>query len=380
MTKNIKDLIVIFKGNITQSPPQLNFLQSANDLGIRLRLICADVAADTLQYLQGSCPRLEVINLDIRAKGKDRFSKLAYWYKFRKRVWDYLKRQAGSYDALWIGSADTALCLGKKLQQEVYYLNVLELYDTLPWHRKLLRNYARNALAVVVPEYNRACIFRTWWGLRKTPFILPNAPYNIEVVQKEDMAQRYQEIISNLEQQSRGRKIILYQGLITPRRRLDEIAAAVGRLSGEDYLFVVLGPQYENYVEQLKAVNPATIWIPAIPAPYHLIITQMAYIGIVVYNYTNLNNIFCAPNKIWEYSYVSKPMICNDIPGLRFTVEYNKAGVCINTEDIESVVGAIRKIDGQYTDYTRKANEFFSLSRYKDTVSEILTSKTVAVE
>lgn len=374
MPARIKNLIVILKGNVSECPPVLNFIQSANDLGYHLKLICAEMMPDTKQYLEDNTAHLEIVNLNVFAKRKDKLSRLMYWFEFRKATWKYIDGQQGTYDALWVASADTALCLGNKLLNYDYYLNVLELYDTLPWHRKLLKKFAQRAQQVIVPEYNRACIFRVWWDLARTPYVLPNAPYKIDPVSNEDLSEKYRKIVGDLNEAVKGRKIILYQGLITPRRKLDGIALAVKELK-EEFAFVVLGPQFDNYVDDLKKINPDTIWIPSIPAPYHFVITRMAHIGIVVYNFTNLNNIFCAPNKIWEYSYVSKPMLCNDIPGLRYTVEYEKAGLCVEMEEVPEVTKAIRTIDDNYTAYSTQANEFYFSSNYKGTIATILEAK-----
>lgn len=376
MSARMKNLIVILKGNVSECPPVLNFIQSANDLGYNLKLICAELMPDTRQYLEENVRDLEIINLNVFAKHKNKLSRLMYWFQFRKAVWKYIDQQKGGFDALWISSADTALCLGKKLLGHTYFLNVLELYDKLPWHLKLLKNYARRAHSVIVPEYNRACIFRVWWGLNRTPYVLPNAPYRIDPMRQEDLSEKYQRLISDLNESVKGRKIILYQGLITPRRSLNGIAAAARQL-GREFSFVIMGPQFDNYVEDLKAINPDIIWIPTIPAPYHLVITRMAHVGIVVYNFNNLNNIFCAPNKIWEYSYVSKPMICNDIPGLRYTVNIGNAGLCVETEEPEDVIAAIRVIDNDYEVFSKKANEFYFSNNCKGIIKKILETAEI---
>ena len=57
-----------------------------------------------------------------------------------------------------------------------------------------------------------------------------------------------------------------------------------------------LGP-LKKYMEILSDL----IYIPQIPSPQHLFVTSIAYIGILVYDPISLNQIFCAPNKIFEY-------------------------------------------------------------------------------
>ena len=87
-----------------------------------------------------------------------------------------------------------------------------------------------------------------------------------------------------------------------------------------EYLFVFLGRDLSGYVENLKKQGYNVEHIPFTPAPDYLYFTSRAYIGIVNYADNCLNNIYCAPNKIYEYSAFGVPMLANDIPGLRYTV------------------------------------------------------------
>lgn len=63
-----------------------------------------------------------------------------------------------------------------------------------------LKKYAKKAYKVVVPEYNRAHIQKTWWGLEKVPTVLPNKMTlsTIDTVPKE-----IQEILSEIKNENR---------------------------------------------------------------------------------------------------------------------------------------------------------------------------------
>ena len=104
--------------------------------------------------------------------------------------------------------------------------------------------------------------------------------------------------------------------------------------------------------------------MPYISAPYHLEVTSHAYVGILIYTpvygtFTSpLNSIYCAPNKIYEFSQFGIPMIGNDIPGLRYTIEYNKMGVCVPQMNTESFFDAIQKIAENYDTYSNNAINF----------------------
>ena len=136
-------------------------------------------------------------------------------------------------------------------------------------------------------------------------------------------------------------------------------AAEMDALS-DDYVFMVMTGSDCNH---LKKYNK-TIVMSYIPAPYHLEVTSHAFVGILIYTpvygtFTSpLNSIYCAPNKIYEFSQFGIPMIGNDIPGLRYTIDYNQMGVCVETMNTDSFARAIQKITENYSTYSMNAIDF----------------------
>ena len=116
--------------------------------------------------------------------------------------------------------------------------------------------------------------------------------------------------------------------------------------------------------EHLKKYKK-TIVMPYIVAPYHLEVTSHAFVGILIYTpvygtFTSpLNSIYCAPNKLYEFSQFGIPMIGNDIPGLRYTIEYNHMGVCVQKMNTESFSQAIKNIADNYEKYSENAITFY---------------------
>ena len=106
------------------------------------------------------------------------------------------------------------------------------------------------------------------------------------------------------------------------------------------------------------------IVLPYITAPYHLEVTSHAFVGILIYTpvyniFTSpLNSIYCAPNKIYEFSQFGIPMIGNNIPGLKYTIDYHKMGICVDKLDIESFGYAIKDIVDNFNTYSKNALDF----------------------
>ena len=98
-------------------------------------------------------------------------------------------------------------------------------------------------------------------------------------------------------------KLFYIKGVIRKERPLDAFAEAIDEL-GENYVLYIMGAKNEE-VERLINTYKNVKHIDFIAPPYHLLVTQKAYIGILSYvprkddilHYSKLNEIYCAPNK-----------------------------------------------------------------------------------
>ncbi len=145
---------------------------------------------------------------------------------------------------------------------------------------------------------------------------------------------------------------------------------AVKDLGGE-YRLLCVGEDH-NMIAKYQKIDPNVIHIPHVPSPDYFVYTSMAYIGIVTYWSKDLNNCYCAPNKIWEYSAFSLPMICNDIPGLKYTVESAGAGFCVDDTNSESIKNGIISISKNYHEYQKKSSKFFKSVDTKEIINTVL--------
>jgi glycosyltransferase involved in cell wall biosynthesis len=67
-------------------------------------------------------------------------------------------------------------------------------------------------------------------------------------------------------------------------------------------------------------------------------------VGLAFYKNTNLNNYYCAPNKVYDYIQLGMPVITNDYPGLKEIVADNKIGVCISEVSVNQLHAAVKAI------------------------------------
>jgi glycosyltransferase involved in cell wall biosynthesis len=263
------------------------------------------------------------------------------------------------YDLLWIIHEQTAYEFKNELKGKKYLLSFYELNDHRRDFLDVIKKVVQNAQEFIVPEYNRACILRVWLGLKQTPTVVPNKPL------KHPRERRIPNFYSD---SLEGKKIVLYQGFINRSRNLDKVCEAVKDMLG--YCIVLMGKGDTSYINELKQKYPQIIHISFIAPPEHLYVTSWAHIAIVKYDFVVLNAIFCAPNKTWEYTGFGIPVLCHDIPGLRYTIGQYKAGVCTDMDNTEAIKAAITEMDSNYEEYSKNAISFYNSCNIKQ---EILT-------
>lgn len=265
--------------------------------------------------------------------------------KYADLVTDVIKKI--QYDKLWIIHERTLYALRNKLEGLEYTYSQYELLDIIPDYLQKIKPAMRAAKNIIVAEENRAQILRVWMELDKTPFVIPNKPLNHPRTKKIPLKN---DVLGTTD------KVILYQGHVQKNRSIDAFCEAMPQLKG--FKLVVMGG-WSEYRDELQKKYPFVKFIDFVNPPEHLYITSHAYIGIVKYDYVDLNQIFCAPNKIYEYAGFGIPMISNEIPGLVNTVGRYRAACCIETNDVESIKLAVKTIDENYDEYCKNATAFY---------------------
>jgi hypothetical protein len=344
-------------------PPHLATVVSLAQIGCQVTYAPSECPAETRRYLEGHGVTVIELQPGIGSP-RSLVGKASMWWDFRQKAWRLIEKHRG--EQLWIGTADTALAMGRGLLKQRYVLQLLELYDTIPFYRKNLRDYARAAQAVVVPEANRAAIYRSWYGLTRTPFVVPNKP--LEHPRRRKLTVRNavaRELLAKIPPES---KLVMYQGIIHSDRDIRPVGDAVTAL-GPGWTFVVVGDDH-GFLTTLQRDCPQMVYVPYVPPPDHLEITSHATIGVLAYCYDNLNNLFCAPNKVWEYAGFGLPMLGNDVPGLKLLEEHH-AGVCADFQDVSAVRDALERLVRQRERYSAASMALYDRFELGDLVREV---------
>lgn len=363
------NILFILKGNLEILPPIIPRILYFAKQNIKVSLICSGISQpNRILFEEKGVSVYETAHKNLLLGHN---SRIMDWSGFRRGCKKILRSKANKTDLLYICSADTALCLNGVFQKYKYVMQSNELYDRFPIYKNTLKRYAINAEAFVVPEYSRANICAYWYGLKQMPFVIPNIPYIVSDGQNQAVTD---ECAARIVDRLADKKIVLYQGhIMSGDRSLSSVAEALKLINDLDYVLVLMGANYNGSAEEIKKIYPNTEYIPFVKPPRHLEITSHAHIAVLSYDRVSLNNLFCAPNKIYEYSCFGVPMIGNDIPGLKYMVELNGMGVCAEYENAASVAEAIKKIDADYQYYSSNSKQFFKKSDLDALLDELLT-------
>lgn len=281
--------------------------------------------------------------------------KISNYYFFRKFVQKTFTEQLREDHLVWIASLDTAqACKGLNfLDTNKYILQLHELYDNYPKKLESIKEIAQKAYKVVVPELNRARILQVWLQLKERPTVLPNKPWtHPRTKYMPPTHESTKEIIKNYDS---SKKIIIYQGHIEKGRSLEPIIEAISDIDNIE--FWLMGIDHGYIAELLKMSDKVKYW-GYVPAPYHLEVTSYADIGIMSYDLINLNHMYCAPNKVWEYLGFNLFFICNGVGSLDY---FENQGCCdlldfSNKDIIKSSIVNNLKINHNFSEYYDSTN------------------------
>lgn len=380
-------IIIVIKEDIKLFPPVISIIKALRELGHEVVVIGHYTDMVSREELQNKGVRF--MSPGFYDVNSSLLSKLKGNLIFRHNVRRILVSMAlgGEDYLLWIFQGKTIALLHRLVDCHPCVLHPLEFVDKdIKFFYRILSprynasNTYRKARKVVSCEYNRAHILKGILGLENLPFILPNKMI-VDEKGLDNPPDDIRDQVASVKEKLGNRKVILYQGIYIPgERRLEDFCKAMGLL-GDGYVLVIMGGNTADEYEELRINFPDAniLFVPFIPPPYHLLVTSLAHIGILTYFPRSsslasvINPLYCAPNKIFEYSRFGIPMIGNDIPGLHYIFREFGCGVSVNYPMGSSKIReAIEKIFTDYDAYSRGARSYFDSVDIYATIKDIL--------
>lgn len=359
-------IVYIHRASFEKRPPVISAVSNLLSLGHEIVLITNHIDTKNKNIIENMGGIIEIAPYKIH---RNKFKAIREVYRYRRHVKKILKEYPADDYILWVEGNYTMIALVGAIDSYNHILQIQELHKN-KLHYKAIRKYIKKALLVFMPEYNRSYMYKILFGLKTLPIVLPNKPDFVPTIDElELLKSKY----ANYFNQINNRKVILYQGLISEERDLSKFMKAFTKLDNTQYAVVLLGQDY-NMLHIYRKIYSNIIHIPYIPAPDYLVFTSIAHIGVVTYLGDTLNNAYCAPNKIFEYSAFSVPMIGNNIPGLKYPFLEYKLGEVVDENDDKSIIDAIYKISSNYTSYEENVARLYRETNNKETLRNALAT------
>ncbi len=162
------------------------------------------------------------------------------------------------------------------------------------------------------------------------------------------------------------RKVVLYQGVFGPDRDVAPYARAIEKMGG-DFALYLMGPtstpESQEYVRHLCDEFSCVTF---------------AWAGLMPYTptwnnrYSPFNALYCAPNKIWEYTRFGLPVIASDVPGIRLALERGDFGCVVDAGDEATIARAIEDIDARHDEMTKNSRTYYDSVDFDALVADSL--------
>lgn len=201
----------------------------------------------------------------------------------------------------------------------------------------------RHADLVICATQERGALMQQQYNLDKIPLVIENIS-QLPLISDENSDLIITETESFF---NKDKCILVYAGVVTAGRRIDRLIDIVS--TRHDTALLVIGAG--NDEERLKRLAEEKIpgrylFTGSLPYKYLGVLLKKCDVGYISYPTNSLNNIYCAPNKIYEYASVELPMIAPENPTVRQFFDENGIGV-INS-DLGVAFDSVRSQIGVY--------------------------------
>ncbi|WP_459947330.1 glycosyltransferase [Desulfocastanea catecholica] len=212
------------------------------------------------------------------------------------------------------------------------------------WYR-LEKFVINKADLIIAANIERAVLMKEHYKLAHTPIVMRNipTPCNIDCEPNELLR-----VFPALANKASDEKWALYQGFIAEDRGIGRFVEAL-RYLPENYRMIIAGDgPFRVKLSSLASdliESDRLLLLGRIENRILNSLTILADVGIVCYPNTGLNNIYCAPNKLFEYAQACLPVIATNQPPLRKLIEtYSIGETVLNDGSPNDIANSIIRI------------------------------------
>ena len=146
-----------------------------------------------------------------------------------------------------------------------------------------------------------------------------------------------------------GKKIVLYEGVIVDGRWLEYVAQAVLCLP-ENVVMVMMGQEKmkwrQVHAAEIKDALATGRLILAPPVPHGELLDYVADadVGVIIYDDSVRNNVFCEPGKLSDYISVGVPVVAPNFPTIGPVVQGRGLGLCFDGHSPEAIAATLKSV------------------------------------
>ena len=367
--------LIPMKRDIRQWPPLISLIRGLIELGHEVDHYSYYCSRESLADIASE--RLKVVTFSEEAyPGKASFfTRARATWNSRQGLKTFL-RTSNNYDFVWLGEWDYPDILKILRSNKVDCPVVYQLHEYNPkrfQHCPLVDH-------VVVPEENRAWMTYFNGHSKRVPLVLPNSPYDHPRVINNQLDPKLNEL------NAAGKRIVLYQGHMDLKKRcLLEMIRAIA-LTPEEFVLAILPANLTKDLQQRMeaearqlGVSERLFFLKSQIAPKHLEVIGQAHIGIGLYRPTSLNQVYCAPNRLYEFTGFGIPVILPNFPGIAQIAAKCPGVLTCDPDSPQSIADTICGLADKdnYGNARQGAEHFFdSCGNYMDSLAKTLESLT----
>lgn len=341
-----------------------NFIHSLDGTKIRIAKSIADAGYDVtvLAIKDDKTKSREIIDgIKVsRIEGRNRPIKLL------KILGSALKQKPDIYHAFDLKTLPLAYIVSRINKSKLIY-DSRELYvesmrdEELPkFYKRIMMSVERFLIrrvdGVIVVSDARADILVKRYGIKSPTVVFNCAPYK---------EYRRTTIIKDLLNIKGDKRIVLYQGIISSGRGLENIVNASRYLDDVVVVLIGGGNQKGELIRKVKeeGLEEKVKFIDAVPYKDLLDYTMSADLGVHPIQNTCLNHYYCAPNKLFEYLMAGLPVAISNFPEMEMIVKNNGVGETFDPEDPGDIARVINNILNDEEEYNRRRRNALKLAK-----------------
>ena len=145
------------------------------------------------------------------------------------------------------------------------------------------------------------------------------------------------------------KKIVLYEGVIVDGRWLEYVAQSVLHLP-ENVVLVMMGQEKlkwrQVHAPEIKEALATGRLILARPVPHDELLDYVADadVGVIIYDDSVRNNVFCEPGKLSDYISVGVPVVAPNFPTIGPVVQGRGLGLCFDGHSPEAIAATLKAV------------------------------------